>query len=370
MIKKKEVLKRDMRIRTNNNEFKKAVSMLNKIVPRSPSMPILSCLYIKAEDNKIILRTSNNESSMMVELMADVLSEGAVAIPCKDIYSITQKNKDNMIEIAKDREFVTVKASATYKLVGMYPEDFPIPDYSKETVCHTSISVEAIKAAAVAYAEGYGRRFLEGLCFNIENDCVEIVSTNTYKLAYVRESNENDGKVQVIIPASHVLCFVNSIDKPEVGLTISEKNVCFVAGHTSAIFRVIDDQYIDYGRILSATCKYSAIVDRAALLEALDRAMIFSNEHSTAVLDFSDDVLTIISRRATSESKEQIGLRENNIDFNICVNVRYVVDGLKAMNCGDIKVRTVGENGMVIFSPTDNDSFKYLVMPVKVRDAA
>ena len=51
----------------------------------------------------------------------------------------------------------------------------------------------------------------------------------------------------------------------------------------------------------------------------------------------------------------------------IAFNVRYLLDGLKAMACDRVLLQCNAPTTPAILTPVEGDQFTYLVMPVQIR---
>ena len=54
-------------------------------------------------------------------------------------------------------------------------------------------------------------------------------------------------------------------------------------------------------------------------------------------------------------------------DVDIAFNIKYLMDGLKALSATDIKMQLNEWNQPVIFTPLNGSLMTYLVMPVQIR---
>ena len=60
----------------NKNEFLSALTTLSKITPNRTTLPVLSSAFIRAEENKISIRTTDLELEMVFFIRRDSVKRG------------------------------------------------------------------------------------------------------------------------------------------------------------------------------------------------------------------------------------------------------------------------------------------------------
>ena len=68
-----------MKIECVKEKIIDALSKVERITGKQLSLPILSCVYLKASKNQIILRATNLDCGIEIYIPAKVVSEGEVA---------------------------------------------------------------------------------------------------------------------------------------------------------------------------------------------------------------------------------------------------------------------------------------------------
>ena len=81
------------------------------------------------------------------------------------------------------------------------------------------------------------------------------------------------------------------------------------------------------------------------------------------------------SELVVSADAQDIGNAEQSLpaqimgeDIEIAFNIKYLLDGLKALRAAEIKMQLNEWNQPVIFSPLGGMKMTYLVMPVQIRN--
>ena len=88
---------------------------------------------------------------------------------------------------------------------------------------------------------------------------------------------------------------------------------------------------------------------------------------SLASSDESPDVLDVTVPARSLRELERLPAEINGDAIQIAFNVRYVLEGLKAMAAERVELRCNAPTTPVVLAPGSEDAFTYLVMPVQIR---
>ena len=107
----------------------KSLSHLQNIVDKKNTLPILSNILIEAENNSLILSSTDMDISIKEEINCNVLESGSTTINAQLIYEIIRKLPDTSeIEIiSNDGKLLTLRSDGSrFSLACLPKEDFPI----------------------------------------------------------------------------------------------------------------------------------------------------------------------------------------------------------------------------------------------------
>ena len=97
---------------------------------------------------------------------------------------------------------------------------------------------------------------------------------------------------------------------------------------------------------------------------------IRDRQSSVVKIKMDDSDLASISADAQDigNANESIPVSYAGENFDIAFNVRYLLEGLKVIDCENVLLKCNLATTPAVFVPEDNlNSFTYLVMPVQVR---
>ena len=118
-----------MKFKISRSDFFRTLSHLQGIVDKKNSLPILANILIEAQDNNLILSSTDMDISLVEQIKCNVMENGSTTINSQIIYDIVRKLDDNSdIEIISNNgKLLTLRASGSrFSLACLPKEDFPI----------------------------------------------------------------------------------------------------------------------------------------------------------------------------------------------------------------------------------------------------
>ena len=95
-----------MKFTTTKNNLFSALNETNRVIPVSTTLPILSCVLIKAQKQKLTLIATDLEQTVVSKLKGKVLEEGETAVPCGRFLEIIAAlpNEEITLNVKEDQE--------------------------------------------------------------------------------------------------------------------------------------------------------------------------------------------------------------------------------------------------------------------------
>jgi DNA polymerase-3 subunit beta len=135
--------------------------------------------------------------------------------------------------------------------------------------------------------------------------------------------------------------------------------------------RTLDGTYPNYRQLIPASFTRRIVVERRPLLAALERVAVLADQQNNVVKISVDAGLGKLLIQAdggdVGSGSEAVAAEISGDDLQIAFNVRYLLDGLKAMTGDQLAMSCNAPTTPVVLTPIDESRFTYLVMPVQVR---
>jgi len=385
-----------MKIICSQESLLHGIQTVQKGISSRIGLPIYNGILFEAnEDNKVHLFATDLEIGIDCYIPAQVIETGSTVIPSRIISELIKKFPEGKIEIeCSDNNITTVKEnSSNYKILGFSAEEFsnfPEIKIRAKTKLNQKLLKEAIQQVIFATSRDENRTFLNGALFKIIDNKIEIVTTDSHRLALKNiesikiESLLSEG-VEVIIPyralseLSRLL-----LDNKEVftEVRIGEKQILFILfpdGQKNSIriySRLIEGQFPDYHQIIPDSFKTEIKVNTKDFTDKMERISLFVREDLNTVKmeainkrgDQKEERCEIILKAespSTGEASEKISCLKKGEDITITFNTDYILDVLKIIKKENTIIKLNEPLNPVIITPGEDKDYTYILMPVR-----
>ena len=215
------------------------------------------------------------------------------------------------------------------------------------------------------------RYYLNGLLVVAKGNELRMVATDGHRLAYAAETlAEAPAPIEVILPRKTVLELSRQLDDTEepFEILLTPTQARFSFGSIELVSKLIDGKFPDYERVIPQHHAKVIKLSRNTLLHSLLRAAILTNEKFRGVrLVLSQGSLKIISSNAEQEeAQEEIEIEYGGDALDVGFNVTYLLDVLNNVSNESIELHLADANSSALFVLPGNDTFKYVVMPMRI----
>ena len=116
-----------MEVVLDRDAFLKGLQMVQNIVEPRQTLPILANVLLETDGDAIRLTATDLEVGARVSIPAQVIGKGAITISARKLTEIVKELPVAKVALTvKENATVALRcAGATYKLVGLAPDDFP-----------------------------------------------------------------------------------------------------------------------------------------------------------------------------------------------------------------------------------------------------
>ena len=364
-----------MKIECIKEQLEESLNKADKIAGKNTTLPVLSGFYLDARQNSLIIKATNLDLGISIDLPVKVLEPGTVVIPAHIITSfISSLSKDRNITLTTKEQTLEIKTSSTKTAIKTLPsEEFPIiPEIGDDSAFSMPARdlVFGIRSVIYAAATGSIKPELSSIAITHEGDFLVFAATDSFRLAEkkVRIKKMPHFK-QILIPQKNAAEIIKIFDRgdEEASLSIEEHQLALRSGSVYLTSRIIEGTFPDYRQIIPKETTSSAVVLKQDLINSLKTSLIFSDSFNQMTLKLSPG-----SKRFQIESKNStVGENVNSVDaalegedISINVNHRYFTDCFQSITTDSISLSFSGVAKPIIVSGVGDASFLYLVMPM------
>lgn len=366
-----------MQIKINREVLLKPLTNVSSIVERRHTLPILSNLLLEAKNNNIQLTATDLEMQISLNIESKFTGELSTTISAKKLLDICRSLPESIdIDMQSNDSRITVKAGKSrFNLQTLPAADYPV--MTKVAANNTSIQISQIalkkllKQVEFAMAQQDIRYYLNGLLLEVSENKLNIVGTDGHRLSFTSTTlNKTYEKTEVILPRKTVVELIKLLNdsENEVNIELSAGQVNFAFDEIRLISKVIDGKFPDYHRVIPTGHQNTFSANRLAVLTAMQRASILSNEKYRGIrMVLSNNNLKLISTNTEQEEAEE----ELEIDYakdalDIGFNVTYLIDVLNNVSDENINFSFADANSSCLITVPNDDNYKYVVMPMRI----
>jgi len=375
-----------MRIICGKSALVEGINIASKAVSAKASMPILECCLLTAKrndsgDGSFTLMANDMELAIETKpIEADILEEGSVALDSRMFFDIIRRLPGNAVEITSDDKNLTVIRSdkSEFKVLGHDGGEFPvIPDLGDDDEkFYTMPAAEfknMIRQTIFSISTDISRPALCGELLDIDEDSVKMVSVDNTRLSLRKYDFDNAvGPAKVIIPGK-TLNEISKILPADTDATISfratDKHILFNLDSSVVVSRLLEGDFINYENMFANQPETKIAVDRAELLECIERASLISRDtkRSPIKLKFEDGQIIITCNTEMGTSYEEITVEQDGPGLEIGFNSKFITDVLKVLEHDRVVLELTSSLSPCIIKVEGSDEYKYFVLPRRLR---
>ena len=374
-----------MELSLRKSDLLRELQLLQGIVERKSTIPILANVLIQAEDGSVELLATDLEVGLRSHCPASISGRGSLTLPAKKLYEIVRALPETDIHIAESSKGgVKVAADRFDSRMQTLPrEDFPtLPQAGGafSAVLRRAVLREMVAKTQFAITGDDTRYFLNGALFEFKTDVMNLIATDGHRLAIVsaeREKvkgakGESTEEIRAILPRKTLweLSRLLGEGEDDIKYERGENHLFFDIGGRVLISRMIDAQFPAYERVIPKNNDKQIQFERDRLTSAIKRVALLSNERSRAVKFQMDNNQVEISSSSPElgEAKELLPVDYAGGAVEICFNAQYVLDFLNVAETDSVTLEFKDEMSQAVMKPVGADGceYTYVIMPMRV----
>ena len=373
-----------MKLICSKNLLLEIINTVQKAVSSKSVMPILECIKLDASlDGEMIITGNNLDIAIEYKSVCNVLEPGSIALNSKMFGEIIRKlpEGDVLLNVNDSNNVTTIKcANSEFNIQGLAADEYPAVPEIEESY-RFSMSQEKLKKmirkTIFAVSQNESRRpILTGALFDINTGSLNVVATDTYRLAIVTETvNSPLENKNFVIPGLTLreLLKVLRDDEEEVEIIVSNRHAMFDFNTFKVTTRLLEGEFIKYEPILKTPNSIYVTVNIKDFTESLERASLLINDDMTAKaekvpvrLNIALDKIEITCITGKGMVHDMVDAGVNGNDIEIGFNHRYLLEALRACEDENIKLEFSNPRSSCFIRSEEDNSFTYMVLPVRL----
>jgi DNA polymerase-3 subunit beta len=340
-------------------------------------MPILSYILLKAEKDGLHLSATDLDVTITSFTKAEVEEPGEITLLARKVSEIVRELPEDDIQLTlqDNNQIKLVCKGASFALVGLPAEDFPtLPSYTEQDIISLDKQLlsEMIGKTLFAVPATETRYSMTGALLELEEQKISMVGTDGHRLAFVTKSHQHkvSEKLDFILPKKFLGELKKLTDEVQGSIEASfqEKHAIFSSENVVLMGRLLEGSFPDYKQVIPESSGVQVLMGREALIHALRRVSILSDEKSHSVrFQLEQDNLELSSQDSEyGDAHEEIPVKYSGQPTIIGFNAAYVLDTLSAMDEEQVLIEISQTLGPCLFKPEGSNDYLCVIMPMKV----
>lgn len=384
-----------MKIVFNRQQILAAVSPLMIAASGKSTLSSIDGILIEAKHPDTCTFTSYDlEKGVRTTIETKVLEEGSYIINAQKFIGTMRVMDGDEVTFSVDNQLCATFTcgKSSHKMIAVSGSDFPeLPMLESAKGFALPCGTLREMLAKVMYAMGVNdqRPILNGCSFEVSDNFITLVSCDGAKLAKSKLKtdlvNKNqdgtDIRFKFIVPVKTVnelYKLITGDAEKEVNIYMTRRHIIFHIENLVFFSRLIDGEYMDYDRIIIRQHKIYATMNRDALLAALDRAALVTEERvagsvrTHVKLQLEGGLLKIIANSSAGSTYDEIEVEHEGADIIIAFNNRFLIDSVRACEGDILRLALSSPLASVNIEPVgdveEGSEDIFMLLPVRIKE--
>jgi len=380
-----------MRFVCSQSELSSSLALCSRAVASRPTHPVLANILFLADQKSQTLSLTAFDLNLGIQVVfpAIVSEPGAITLPSKLLGDIVSRLPNEDITLAVDNAIASIICgSGKYQVHGLPIEEFPelpqIADDGQITYLPVESLLLGLDSSLFATSTDESKRVLTGVHITAKSGFLEFAATDGHRLSVIQTKflDEEDGttklenqtSLEVTIPARAMRELERMLKNQKEGIItvkFDQNQMIFVLANQTLTSRLLDGSYPNYNQLIPKQFERQITLEREVFISALERIGVLADQKNNIVKlslnATAQEISASVDAPDVATGKESILAQISGGDLDIAFNVKYLLDGLKALSSKEIQIKINTATSPVILTPIGTVNMTYLIMPVQIR---
>ncbi|MBC77277.1 MAG: DNA polymerase III subunit beta [Halobacteriovoraceae bacterium] len=371
-----------MKININSSVLRDGLNKVLTVIDKKNARPILTNCLINAENGRLELIATDLEVTAKVILDSKISEDGSFCINTKNFHEILKElpNADVEMDINQENNILELSCEKiNYSLLITNSDEYPQVNFEnsgKPFQLKSRDFSNIIAKTSHAISNDETRINLNGIYAQQIDGKLRTVAIDGHRLALLDvhdfQSDNQSLMDGVIIPRKGISEIKKIADAfAESTLTVSlDESFLYLSANDEYFLsvRLIAREYPKYQTVIPSKTSYSMIVDKNALLNAVKRIKILSNEKTNGIkVGVSNGLLTVSANHPSlGHAKETVPVEYEGEEMEIGFNAKYMIESLMVLDVDEVIYEFNNELSPVVVRSDAEPDFLGIIMPLKL----
>lgn len=359
-----------------------SLNSVGKALSNKNLIPVLSGIKFNLTSEGLFLSASDNDISIEAFIDKSKLEEisevGSTVIQGKYILEIIRKLEGRIvdIELLDNIKVLISCGNSEFNLNCMEASEFPnlnIEEKKEPIIIKKSEFKTLINKTSFAISTQETRPILTGINFKINDDKLECISTDSYRLAkkYVILGKKVDEDINIVIPGKNLIELTKILEETDdnIEMHVFNNKVLFKFDNTLFQTRVLSGTFPDVDRLIPAAFELEVKANAGEFFNVIDRAALLTSEKDKNIVKFEtsgSEVVVSSNSPEIGRVEEKMDVEKNNDnDIKIAFSSRFMMDALRTIESKDVVLCFNNDVQPIIIKDDKDKTLLQLILPIK-----
>ena len=374
-----------MKFNVSGKALQTQLLAVSKVINSKNALSILDNFLFEIKEDKLYITGSDQENVVRAELeIMESDSDGSIAVSAKRMLDIMKEVNNQALTFIIDENTMEIDIkflNGHFNFKGISHEEYPRPAAMEPDSITFPLPVTTVLKGIENTLFGAStetiRPILTGILWDIHNDDITFVTTDTHKLVrYINRECVPATEVKFTMPPkpANILKSILSKEDETAILTLDSKSATFKFGSYTLSCRFIKGVYPNYERVIPADNPFILTVDRVTMLNAMRRVALSASMASNLVrFNIQPDEVLLSSQDLDygTFADERVACEYSGNTMTIGFNATYMIELLSNLKSETVTINLSDPSRPGIFKPEqqpEKEDILMLLMPMQVID--
>lgn len=375
-----------MKFVINSSVLSSRLQTLGRVVSTKNTMPILESFFFQIDsERRLTIVASDAEIRITTKLeLVECDAPITFCVNARTIQDAVKEIPDQPLNVyinESNLEITMEYQNGKYNFMGQSADEYPAATVLDGEVSELhlpgQVLCNGINRALFATADDVLRPVLNCIFFDLSADSLTMVASDGNRMACdtVRPTSVGNPNT-FLLPKKPALLIKNILTKEqdEVGIRFTNRSAQVHTSEYTVECRLVEGRFPKYTSVIPQDNPNVVTVNRAAMLSALRRVLIFANANSVlAKLHIEANKITLSSQDVDFSMSAEEGLLCDYSGMPVSIGFKgtYLVELLNNLEGEEVVIRLADASRAGVIQPAqqkEGESILMLLMPMVIND--
>lgn len=357
--------------------FYSAVSAVSKVINPKNALAILDNFLLELKGDTLTVTGSDVDNSLTARVnVGDYDGELSFCVGARRLVELLKELPDQGITIHVDETSYEVEieySGGKYNLTAIRGEEYPAyrieddAEVPKSFTVMSDVLLKGLEYTTFAVGDDDYRPMMKGVFFDIMEDKIVFVATDTHKLVRYTDERVRPGvTTSCIVPLKPATIMRSIFPKgTELSVVMTRKNAVLESQSFTFKCSFLNGRFPDYNRVIPRESPFRLIVDRMAMYNAVRRVGVFVDPgFGLEKFKITPDKLLIKSddTNMCTCARETVPCTFNGPETVIGFSAPFITEFMNTLPTEEVYIDLSDPSRAGVFHPSENDPDTDLVM--------